>query len=40
MTQNAHLEIIRKTGSSANKKQHAIEREYVHFMVYGYQLIE
>ena len=40
MTQDAHLQIVRKTGSSTNKKQHAIGCEYVHNMVDGRQLIE
>ena len=40
MTQDAHWNIVRKTGSSTNKKQHAIGCEYVHLMVYGRQLIE
>jgi len=40
MTQDAHLNIIRKTGSSRNNKQHAIGCEYVHIMVDGRQLIE
>jgi len=40
MTQDAHLKIVRKTGSSTNKKQHAIKCEYVHIMVDGCQLIE
>jgi hypothetical protein len=29
MTQDAHLKIIRKTGSSKNKKQHAVGCEYI-----------
>jgi len=40
MTQDAHLKIIRKTGSGTNKKQHPIGCEYVHIIVYGRQLIE
>jgi len=40
MTQDAHLKIVRKTGSSTNKKQHAIGCEYVHIMVDGRQLVE
>jgi len=39
MTQDVHLKIDRTTGSSTNKKQHAIGCEYVHIMVYGRQLI-
>jgi len=40
MTRDAHLKIVRKTGSSRNKKQHTIGCEYVHIMVDGCQLIE
>jgi len=40
MTQDAHLKIVCKTGSSMNKKQHAIGCEYVHIMVDGSQLME
>jgi len=29
MTQDAHLKIVRKTGSSKNKKQHAVRCEYI-----------
>jgi hypothetical protein len=29
MTQDAHLKIIRKTGSSKNKKQHTVGCEYI-----------
>jgi len=29
MTQDAHLKIVRKTGSSKNKKQHAVGCEYI-----------
>jgi hypothetical protein len=29
MTQDAHLQIFRKTGSSKNKKQHAVGYEYI-----------
>ena len=39
-TREAHFKIVRKTGSSTNKKQHAIGSEYVHIMVDGRQLIE
>jgi len=38
MTQDAHLEIVRKSGSSTNKKQHAVECEYVCTLVKGRQL--
>jgi hypothetical protein len=38
MTQDAHLKIIRKTGSSTNKKQHAVGCEYLHAVVNGCQL--
>jgi len=40
MTQNAHWQVVHKTGSSTTKMQHAIGCEYVHIMVYGCQLIE
>jgi len=40
MTQDSHLDIILKTGSSTNKKHHAIVCEYVRIMVYSSQLIE
>ena len=33
MTQDVHLKIVRKTGSSNNKKQHAIGCEYIHIKV-------
>jgi len=33
MTQDAHLKIVRKTGSSTNKKQHAVRCEYIHPVV-------
>jgi len=39
MTLDTHLNIIPETGSSMNKKQHAIGCEYVHIMVEGRQLI-
>jgi hypothetical protein len=29
MTQDAHLKIVRKTGNSKNRKQHAVECEYI-----------
>jgi hypothetical protein len=38
MTQDAHLKIVRKTGSSKNKKQHAVGCEYIHFKANGGQL--
>ena len=37
-TQDAHLIIVRKTGSSTNKKQHAVGCEYIHTVVNGHQL--
>ena len=40
MTQDAHLKIVRKTGSGTNNKQHAIGCEYVHTSVNDRQLIE
>jgi len=30
MTQDAHLKIVRKTGSRINKKQHVVGYEYIH----------
>jgi seryl-tRNA(Sec) selenium transferase len=30
MTHDAHLKIVRKTGSRRNKKQHAVGCEYIH----------
>jgi len=38
MSQDAHSKIIRKTGSSTNKKQHAVSCEYIHTVVNGCQL--
>jgi hypothetical protein len=38
MTQDAHLKIVRKTGSSKNKKQHAIGCEYMYSVVNGRQI--
>jgi hypothetical protein len=38
MTQDAHLKIVRKTGSSQNKKQHAVRCEYIHIVANGGQL--
>jgi hypothetical protein len=37
MTQNAHLKIGRKTGSSKNKKQHAVGCESIHIEAIGGQ---
>jgi len=33
MTQGAHLKIVRKTGSSTNRKHHAVRCEYIHSVV-------
>jgi len=38
MTQDAHLNIVRKTGSRRNKKQHAVGCEYIHIDALGGQL--
>jgi len=38
MTQHAHLKIVRKTGSRNNKKQHAVECEYIHIEAQSGQL--
>jgi hypothetical protein len=38
MTQDAHLKIVRKTGSSTNMQQHAFGCEYIHSEVNGRQL--
>jgi len=38
MTQDAHLMIVRKTGSSKNKKQHAVGWEYILIEANGGQL--
>jgi len=38
MTQDAHLKIVSKTGTSKNKKQHAVECQYIHFEVNSRQL--
>jgi hypothetical protein len=35
MTQDANLKIVRKTGSSKNKKQHAVGYEYIHMEANG-----
>jgi len=40
MTQDAHLKIVRKTGSSKNKKQHAVGCEYILMVANGGQLTE
>jgi hypothetical protein len=37
MTQDAHLKIIRKTGSSTNRKQHAVGCEYILIVANGGQ---
>jgi hypothetical protein len=38
MTQDADLKIVRKTGSRRNKKQHAVECEYIHIEAISGQL--
>jgi hypothetical protein len=38
MTREAHLKIVRKTGSSKNNKQHAVGCEYIHIVANGGQL--
>jgi len=38
VTQDAHLKIVRKTGSRRNKKQHAVGWEYIHINVISGQL--
>jgi len=38
MTQDAHLKIVRKTGSSKNKKQHAVGCEYIPIVANGGEL--
>jgi len=38
MTQDAHLKIVRKTGSSQKKKQHAVGCEYILIVANGGQL--
>jgi hypothetical protein len=40
MTPDAHSKIIRKTGSSKNKKQHAVGCEYILIVANGGQLTE
>jgi hypothetical protein len=38
MTQDAHLKIVRKTGSRRNKKQHAVGYGYIHIDAISGQL--
>jgi hypothetical protein len=38
MTQDPHLKIVRKTGSSKNKQQHAVGCEYILIVANGGQL--
>jgi hypothetical protein len=38
ITEDAHLKIVRKTGSSKNKKQHAVGCEYIIIEANGGQL--
>jgi len=38
MTEDAHLKIVCKTGSSTNKKQHAVGCQYLHTVVNSHQL--
>jgi len=40
MTQDAHLKIVRKTGSSRNKKQHPVGCRYILIVANGCQLTE
>jgi len=40
MTQDAHLKIVRKTGSSKDKKQHAVGWKYILIVANGGQLTE
>jgi hypothetical protein len=40
MTQDAHLKIVRKTGSSKNKTQHAVRCKYILIVANGSQLTE
>jgi hypothetical protein len=40
MTQDSHLKIVRKTGSSKNKKQHAVGCKYSLIVANGGQLTE
>jgi hypothetical protein len=37
MTQDAHIKIFRKTGTSKNKKQHAVRCEYIVIVAHGGQ---
>jgi len=37
-TQDAHFQIVRKTGSRKNMKQHALGCEYIHIKAKGSQL--
>jgi len=39
MTQDAHLHIVRETGSSKNKQQHTVGCNYMHIVVNSRQLI-
>jgi len=38
MTQDEHLKIVRKTGSSTNKKQHAVGCKVIYIVLKGCQL--
>jgi hypothetical protein len=38
MSQDAHLKIVPKTGSSKNRKQHAVGCDYIHIEANGGQL--
>jgi len=40
MTQDAHLKVVRKTGSSKIKKQHAVGCEYIMMVANSGQLTE
>jgi len=40
MTQDAHFKIVRKTGSSKSKKQHAVGCRYILIVANGGQLTE
>jgi len=40
MTQDAHFKIVCKTGSSKNKKQHAVACNYILIVANGGQLTE
>jgi hypothetical protein len=40
MTQDVYLKIVRKTGSSKNKKQHSVGCEYIMIVANGGQLTE